>query len=289
MAAAEVASGAAGGMAAGSALGPIGTAVGGVIGGFGGLLAGNAAAKEARRAAAVAAAQQAEARKALAAGRGNAVAAYDPYAKFGTDATAMYGEALAGGANAPSFDYKQGEFSYDQYKDPGTQFRMDQANKAIQASAIAKGGVGGGLARALQTNSQGMASQEYANSFGRFQDTSKMLYGQAADQWNRDNTTQKQYLDRLQDAQSQGQQGQLAQSALLKDYDSGTASAWMGQASQGIVQANYGNEAQSQGYSAFGNALGNAAGTGISSWLGRVKGSSNPAEPAAKRSWMGTP
>jgi hypothetical protein len=271
MAAAAAASGAAGGAAAGSALGPIGTAAGGLIGGIGGLLAGNAAAKEARRAAAAAAAAQAKAREALTAGRGQAEAAYSPYAQFGTDATAMYGDALKGGAQAPEFNYQQDEFSFDQYQDPGAQYRMDQANKAIQASAIAKGGVGGGLARALQGNSQGMASQEYANSFNRFQDTSKMLYGQAADQWNRDNTVQQQHLNRLQGAQSQGQAGQLAQSSLLQGYDSGIGNAWMGQASQGLGQANYANEAQTAGYGSLARALGGGAGTGISQWLGEVK------------------
>lgn len=53
--------------------------------------------------------------------------------------------------------------------DPGYQFRIDQANKALQTSAAAQGGaLGGGTLKALDYLSQQNASAEMANAFQRF-------------------------------------------------------------------------------------------------------------------------
>jgi hypothetical protein len=58
----------------------------------------------------------------------------------------------------------------DMAADPGVQFRLDAANKALERSAAAKGGsLGGGQLRALSTLNQGLASQEYGNAFQRQQ------------------------------------------------------------------------------------------------------------------------
>jgi len=53
--------------------------------------------------------------------------------------------------------------------DPGYQFRIDQAMKALQGSAAAKGGaLGGGALRSLTGLSQNIASSEFGNAFNRF-------------------------------------------------------------------------------------------------------------------------
>ena len=53
--------------------------------------------------------------------------------------------------------------------DPGYQFRIDQANKALQATAAAQGGaLGGGTLSALNAQSQNLASNEMQNAFNRF-------------------------------------------------------------------------------------------------------------------------
>lgn len=54
-------------------------------------------------------------------------------------------------------------------EDPGYQFRMDEGNKAIERSASARGGIGGGATmKALTRFSQGTASDEYNNAYNRF-------------------------------------------------------------------------------------------------------------------------
>lgn len=52
--------------------------------------------------------------------------------------------------------------------DPGYKFRQDQANKAIERSAAARGGLfSGGTMRSLSQLNQEMASQEYGNAYNR--------------------------------------------------------------------------------------------------------------------------
>lgn len=60
-------------------------------------------------------------------------------------------------------------FSYNELTaDPGYQFRMDQANKALERSAAARGGLfSGATGRSLTQLNQDMASQEYGNAYNR--------------------------------------------------------------------------------------------------------------------------
>ncbi len=66
-------------------------------------------------------------------------------------------------------------FTLDDFvKDPGYDFRMSEGSKAIERSAAARGGVlGGGTLKSLTQYNQNFASNEYGNSYSR---------------WNNDNT-----------------------------------------------------------------------------------------------------
>ncbi|PWT72950.1 MAG: hypothetical protein C5B60_08840 [Chloroflexi bacterium] len=69
-----------------------------------------------------------------------------------------------------------------QQLDPGYQFRIDQANRALAASAAARGGsLGGGVAQALQAQSQNLASAEMQNAFNRFYSQRGQQYGMLSD------------------------------------------------------------------------------------------------------------
>jgi hypothetical protein len=69
-------------------------------------------------------------------------------------------------------------FDMDKFEaDPGYQFRQDEAERALERAMSAQGvTLGGGgfgeinpqVARALQEQSQGLASQEYGNAYGRY-------------------------------------------------------------------------------------------------------------------------
>jgi hypothetical protein len=113
-----------------------------------------------------------------AAGEANALLA--PYLQAGGGAAQSLAELMApGGALTKQFTAQD-----MQTLDPGYQFRMDQASKALQASAAARGGaLGGGALQSLANLNQNLASSEMQNAFNRFQaqqqDRYQRLYGLA--------------------------------------------------------------------------------------------------------------
>ena len=63
-------------------------------------------------------------------------------------------------------DFSMADFQ----QDPGYAFRLQQGQQAIERSAAARGGLGGGrMAKDLTNYAQGAASQEFGNAFNRFQ------------------------------------------------------------------------------------------------------------------------
>jgi hypothetical protein len=88
----------------------------------------------------------------------------DPYAAGGTQAETTLQTMMApGGDLNRTFNFQD-----IQNLDPGYQFRMDQASKALQASAAAKGAaLGGGTLSSLMSLNQNMASAEAQNAFAR--------------------------------------------------------------------------------------------------------------------------
>lgn len=73
--------------------------------------------------------------------------------------------------------YEAGSFSgVNMGEDPGVQYRMEQAQKALDQSASRRGSLfSGAQKKALQANAQNLASQEFQNAYGRqygqFKDT----------------------------------------------------------------------------------------------------------------------
>jgi hypothetical protein len=80
---------------------------------------------------------------------------------------------MEGGLNAfgemGGEDFKRDFSASDFQADPGYQFRMDQAMKALERSAAARGGLrSGGTLKAIANHSQNLASNEYQNAYDRF-------------------------------------------------------------------------------------------------------------------------
>jgi hypothetical protein len=89
-----------------------------------------------------------------------------PYLGVGGQAATTLASLMAPGGDLT----RNFTFQDMQAMDPGYQFRLDQANKAFQASAAARGAaLGGGTMQALANYQQNLASGEYANAFNRFQ------------------------------------------------------------------------------------------------------------------------
>lgn len=82
---------------------------------------------------------------------------FSPYVNFGTDQLNKFGSWLNSDASDPS-----------KFLDPGYQFRQNQGMKTLTSNAATAGMLqSGDTLRAATDLGQGMASQEYANAFGR--------------------------------------------------------------------------------------------------------------------------
>jgi len=94
-----------------------------------------------------------------------ALAGFQPYQAAGTDALGTLRTLMAPGGDLTKTFTAADMAAYD----PGYAFRMNEASKALQASAAARGGaLGGGAAKALANYQQNLASSEYGSAFDRF-------------------------------------------------------------------------------------------------------------------------
>lgn len=195
----------------------------------------------------------------------------NPYILSGQQNLNTY-QNMLGSSEQPGMKYNQLAFDFNKYKDPSAQYAMDQSARAMEASALAKGATGGGFAKSLQQNQNNLANQAYANAFQRWQDTSKMMYGQAADQYGRDYSYQQNLL---------GQYGNLAGQGL----NAAQALAGAGNTSAENIGNMYSGlgEAQASGTMGASGALSSGLGglfggfrRGIGDYFGYGSGQQNP-------------
>lgn len=107
-------------------------------------------------------------------------AAYQPYTQAGQTGIAGYTNAIQNRQNAPmaTVTDNSAQNALTNYLDPSAAYTMDQASKATQASALAKGGLGGGLAKALSNNANKMAMTNYNNAFNQMLQGNAQTFGQ---------------------------------------------------------------------------------------------------------------
>lgn len=157
-----------------------------------------------------------------------------PYREAGYTALGQLGRGTVDGG-----EFNRRFTMADYTADPGYQFRLDQGNRGIQASAAARGGVlSGGTLKALARYNQGAASQEYGASYDRFNNDTTTRFNRLASIANVGQTATNTGINAGQVNQQAQQQGTAA-------------------ISNNILSA--GNARASQ-YVAGGNAVGQAAG-----------------------------
>lgn len=207
----------------------------------------------------------------LSAGAQSANQAYSPYTQAGQTGVQGYTDAIQNRQNAPmaAVTDNSAQNALTNYLDPSAEYTMDQASKATQASALAKGGMGGGLAKALSNNANKMAMTNYNNAYNQMLQGNAQTYGQQ-------NTN---YQNQTAYDQSQiGNYGNLANLGL-------TATGQNQQNQLGynnLINQNYVDIANSQqsGWNQKGkifgdtaNSFGNNLASGISSIYGAYSGS----------------
>lgn len=135
---------------------------------------------------------------------------YDPYAKVGTTALSQ----LAGG----DFTTPVGEFAFkgdvNQYLDPSMKYQQEQAQRALEQSAIARGGLlSGGTAKALQNQAMQFAQTDYGNAYNRMQNDKNFAYQQFRDKFAQQQANNAIRMQQLQGLTNIGQNatGSMAQ------------------------------------------------------------------------------
>lgn len=185
---------------------------------------------------------------------------------------------LEAGINGGEFESQQGTFNEPKYTgpaafqdmkfdfeaDPGYQFRLSEGNKAVQASAAARGGLfSGATGTALQDYSQGLASQEYGNAYNRFADQRdynrqnyendrtfgranflddrSFSYGQFGDNFNRDRALKTDKYNRLASLAGVGQMtaGNVASQQIEQGGNLGNLAMQRGNIGAQRAQAGY--------------------------------------------------
>lgn len=134
-------------------------------------------------------------RSTLEAGKTGSDTAYSPYTQAGktgvtglTSAVGSYKNEALAGMPTQQTTTAQGTQAW---LDPSANYSMDQSNRAIQASALAKGGVGGGLAKALSNNASKMAMTNWNTAYNQQLQANQQNFGQA----NQNFQNQKSVLD----------------------------------------------------------------------------------------------
>lgn len=134
-------------------------------------------------------------RSTLEGGKSASDTAYSPYTEAGktgvtglTGAVGSYKNEALSGMPTQQTTTAQGTQAW---LDPSANYSMDQSNRAIQASALAKGGVGGGLAKALSNNASKMAMTNWNNAYNQQLGANQQNFAQA----NQNFQNQKGVLD----------------------------------------------------------------------------------------------
>ena len=126
-----------------------------------------------------------------------------PYLEAGKRGLTRYESAVAG-ASQPEFTYELPKFSFSTYEDPGANYQMAQATRALNNSSLARGLGGGGALKAIMAKNQEMAGTAYQGAFDRYLKQNQQDYGFASDAYKRNLEYQNLGINRQKDLMTQG-------------------------------------------------------------------------------------
>lgn len=258
-AATDAVEGGAKGAATGAAFGPYGALIGAGVGALGSVIGGMGASDAASKAAEAQRAAIAEANKTLAAGKSASTAAFNPYTDAGKTGAESELASVQGRKQAQTAEYNPVTAAGAQeYLDPSLNFQIAQATKAGNASALAKGGMGGGLVKALSNNATKMAQTYWTQAQANQLAAKNQNFNQQDTNYQRNNAFQQSQIDNYGNIANRGLTATGANQNILKDYNMGIADNLTG---AGNADANkYANKGQifSNTASNIGNTVGSA-------------------------------
>jgi hypothetical protein len=184
-----------------------------------------------------------------------------PYREAGTDALDIY--TGYGQSKVAPGDYLKDSYDleFDLYQDPSYQFRVGEQERAINRNSAGYGNLlSGNRLEEIMARSGELASQEYANAYGRAVGERNFAYKSDIDRYNLEYGQESDYLNRLYGIVGSGQNA-AAQTGAFGANAANTSGRLIAQA----------GDAQAAGQVGAANAYSNAIG-GISNAVGMYMG-----------------
>lgn len=166
-------------------------------------------------------------------GKAGADTAFNPYTSVGAQGAAGFGSSIANRqmATQPTASNFSAQ-GVGAFLDPSAAYTSDQAAKATQASAIAKGGMGGGLAKALSNNANQMAMTNYNNAFGQMMDAGNANFAQGQQLYTNKTNFDQSQIDNYGNLAGLGLNATQANQNLQGQYNMGINKNFMDMADQ---------------------------------------------------------
>lgn len=198
-------------------------------------------------------------------GLDSANAAYSPYTATGAAGTSgeLDGIQNRQQTDQPSLSNVNPSQAMS-YLDPSAAYSTDQSNKAIQAQALASGGAGGGMMKALSNNANDRAMTNYNSAYSQMLNTANTNFGQQQQQYANQTGYDQSQIQNYAGLAGQGLQAVSGNQSIDAGYNNGINQNW------GDIAAN-----QQSGYSALGanaNATAKSVGNAISGGISAIWG-----------------
>lgn len=165
-------------------------------------------------------------------GQAGANAAYQPYTSAGT--TGINGETNAitnrTQSTTPTVTDNSSQNAINNYLNPSAAYTTDQSNKAMEANAIASGGTGGGLAKALSANTANLAMTNYNNAYNQMLQGNNQTFNQQQQNYTNNNDYQQQQIQNYGNLANTGLSANNSNQQLQAGYNSGINNDYIGQA-----------------------------------------------------------
>lgn len=165
-------------------------------------------------------------------GQAGANAAYQPYTDAGT--TGINGETSAitnrTQSTTPTVTDNSSSNAVNNYLNPSAAYTTDQSNKSMEANAIASGGTGGGLSKALSANTANLAMTNYNNAYNQMLQSNNQTFNQQQQNYTNNNDYQQQQIQNYGTLANTGLSANNSNQQLQSGYNSGINSDYQGQA-----------------------------------------------------------
>ena len=171
----------------------------------------------------------------LQAGQSAATTAYRPYSQAGETGVEGLTSGITGRTQAqmPGVTDQSAQNAIQNYLDPSAAYTTDQSNKAMQAAAIAGGGMGGGMDKALAANTAKLAMTNYNSAYNQMLQGNQQTFNQQQQNYQNKTAYDQSQIENYQGLANMGLGATSANQQLQAGYNSGINQNYMGMAEAG--------------------------------------------------------